>query len=153
MATGYAETNLEDVMWVGRHMREDDKREVAASGGRSPQDALRFSVAASREAFTAFVDDEPVCIFGVSGGSLIGRSVSPWMLGSKKLEEYPITLARQSVDVVTTWQQEYKRMENFVDTRNWLSISWLNWLGFTICDAKPYGPYSMPFHKFYWEEG
>ena len=77
MSVDFAVTNQEDITWVGRHMRADDVREVAASGDRNPQNALLASVNASRESFTAFVDGEPVAIFGVAGGTLMRPVVSP----------------------------------------------------------------------------
>lgn len=147
----YDITNMEDIVWVARHMREADEQEVRASHDHSPREALEYAVQHSQEVYTAFIDDEPVAIFGVAGGSVMTPFVSPWMLGSKKLEQNKKILLRASRDVIETFKKEYYRMENFVDVRNKLSIRWLKWLGFSIKDPEPYGPFDMEFHRFVWE--
>lgn len=151
MNVDYAETNLEDIVWVARHMREADAQEVRASHDNDPLDALKYAVYGSEEAYTAFIDDEPVAIFGVAGGSVMTPFVSPWMLGTTKLEKHKKEILRESREVMRAWRSEYTRMENFVDARNKVSVRWLKWLGFSIQDAEPYGPFDMPFHRFTWE--
>ena len=54
--------------------------------------------------------------------------------------------------MVDGWRQEFPYMFNYVDVRHKEAIRWLKWLGFTLNEPTPYGPFGLPFHKFHMGE-
>lgn len=136
------------VAHVAEHMREADRQEVLASSGLAHDVALQMSVEASDECFAGLVDDVPICIFGVAARSLLSETAVPWLLGTPDIESHAKPFLVQSRTVVRAWRSRYELLENRVDARNTKSIQWLRWLGFTIHDPEPHGPFDLPFHHF-----
>jgi len=131
------------------NLRDADKIEVYAQSGQSAGIALLASVSVGKSE-TALMDGEPVAMFGVSPLSVVTRSGVPWLVGTGKLLDIPATFARVSRAEVNGWMEKYDYLINHVDARKSVSIRWLQWLGFTIHDAEPHGPFGVAFHKFDW---
>jgi hypothetical protein len=125
----------EHVPAVAGRMREADKREVRAYRRHAPEEALRFSLARSPVAWTGFVEDEPVAMWGAAGVSLLSAVGSPWLLGTDGLERAGPVFLRLSRPFVRLMQRIYPRLENHVHAGNVLSIRWLKWCGFTLDDV------------------
>lgn len=138
----------------GDHLliREIDSREIWRTCLSDPQAALRMSIATSRDAWTVFVDDEIMCIFGVSTISTLTGLGSPWLIGSDLIEEYKWDFLDGSKPFVEKLKFGYKKLENYVDDENRLSIAWLKWMGFKVDDPLPHGPLGKQFRKFTMEK-
>tara|TARA_R110000787_G_C13443394_1_gene446754 strand:- start:33669 stop:34076 length:408 start_codon:yes stop_codon:yes gene_type:complete len=131
-------------------MREQDVREVAASHGHAPYEALQFSVKNSQFSTVASISGEPFCVFGLSTGeSAITHVGSPWMLGTKKVSVYRRPFLRASFDVVEDMLKESDLLVNHVHVENHVSIKWLRALGFTIESPVEYGINKELFHQFH----
>lgn len=141
-------TTEDHIEFVAEHMREDDINEVYASSGLSPYVALRFSCKMSDPCYTGTADDEPVCIFGVVPKSMLSDTGVPWLLGTDAVSRHARAFLRRNKKVVKQWRERFELLENYVDARNKKSIAWLEWLGFEIHPAKPYGVQGLPFHYF-----
>lgn len=147
-----AYSTAEHAAHIAANMRESDAREVFASSGSTPLDALKTGLKVSDVCITTLVDDEPVAMGGISPISLLSGIGAPWLLATDKAEQYPMSFLRLSRRFVWRYVgSRYSRLENFVDARNETSIAWLEWLGFTINDPEPYGVYRLPFRRFYME--
>lgn len=138
----------EHARMLARTMRQADANEVWAAAGVMPLTGLVCSLGLSEKAWSGFYDDRLVCMFGVSRLSLLSGQGAPWMLGSEDLPKYAIPFLRRNRDYVEDMRQGYEALVNYVDARNLLSIRWLKWLGFTIEDPQPWGPFRLPFHRF-----
>ncbi len=143
----YGRPTAADIAIVAANMRQADRDEAMAMAAMGPLDALRRSVQLSHEAVVARVAGEPVCIFGIGIGSLLTGVARPWLLGTPEVEHYPVTFLRSNRPVVQGWAERFT-LENYVDARHTSSIKWLRWLGFTIHDAAPFGPFGYAFHRF-----
>jgi hypothetical protein len=87
-------------------------------------------------------------MFGVARLSLLTRNGAVWMLGSDKIDEFPITFLRHNKEYIQDMAEGYDLLVNYVDSRNKKSIRWLKWLGFEIFPAEPAGILGIPFHRF-----
>jgi Protein of unknown function (DUF2833) len=132
----------EDCDLLAKTLRKADLEEISHACGLPPQIALRYSLASSDYAYTVWMGDEIVFMFGVGEGV-------PWMMASDLLLQVKREFVRECRKVLQAMLDRYGHLENHVWAGNKLHIYWLEWLGFTIEPAKPYGIDSEPFHKFY----
>lgn len=132
-------------------MRVADLQEIAASCDLPPEDALLESVRGSCVVYAVEFGDRLACIFGVAALSLAPPVGSPWLLGTRYMDDHPREMLRASKLFFNEHLlRSFKQMLNFVDARNARSIRWLRALGFTIHPAEPYGHRRLPFHRFTW---
>jgi hypothetical protein len=140
----------EDVEAIAGDPRAADVAELWACGRVTPAQALAFGFRHGGEyTWTGVVDGQPVCMFGVTPVSLLGRSGTPWMVGTRRLDRHALSLIRHSHEAVRLMRSAYDSMANVVDARNTAAIRWLRWIGFTVEDKTTiYGPDRLPFHRF-----
>lgn len=138
-----------DARWMSPRLRKADRRELIASTGQPPSVTLAMSVAMG-DALTGEIDGVPAAILGMPLTSHLPVTGCPWMVGTDDLEKHRVPVARASREVTDEWKKNVHLMVNYVDSRNRQAKVWLRWLGFTLEDARPYGPYGVPFHRFFW---
>lgn len=122
------------IHYVADRMRQADRDEVEAMSGRSPLDALEYSVSKSSGAWCVLFDGIPAAIFGVGDISVLTGTGAPWMLGTDEVERHFRPFLKTSISFRDQLLQRYSTLRNFVDVRNVVSIRWLEWLGFTLLD-------------------
>lgn len=133
---------------VAEHMRQADRDEIKAAYGHDPFHALMASTSLSDMLWTGFNKNEPICIFGVGTQSFMEGTGSPWMLGTDGILACKYAFVYKSALFVDSMLARYRKLSNYVDARNHVSIRWLCWLGFKIEEPVPYGLEQLPFHKF-----
>ena len=138
----------EHIAPVAARMRQADRDEVWASSLSRPEAALRMSLAASPLAWTGLVDGVPVCMFGAAASTMLASQGCPWLLGTDEVERHAIAFLRRNRAQVGLMLKVFGTLANRVDSRNTQSVRWLEWLGFTIHPAEPFGPLGLPFHRF-----
>ena len=87
----------------------------------------------SLETWVGLIDDEPVAIWGVITPNVLSDDVYVWLTGSKLIELHPLTFARWSREALKTLDA-YPKLRGLVLCDFTLSITWLQWLGFTVSD-------------------
>lgn len=122
------------VRTIARRMRQADRDEVFAASGRSPAQALCFSLRKSALAWTALIDGRAEAMWGVGDINVLAGVGAPWLLGTDEVPRYFIHFLRASVGFRDQLLERYATLRNFVDDRNTVSIRWLAWLGFTLHD-------------------
>ena len=132
---------------VARLMRPADRDEAWACTLAKPLEAIHTSMAASQMTWSGMVDNIPIFISGVAA-SPHGPHGVPWMLGTPEIEDNAVNFLRISRPLLTQMLGQFDCLINRVDARNHTSIRWLQWLGFHIHPAIPYGPFNLPFHPF-----
>lgn len=132
------------------NIRQADIDEMEAGYSLTPQKAMEIGLKHSSQCWVGLVDGEPIAMAGVNAPSVLSDTAYPWMLGTHHLdrEDVKIGFLIQSRKILRTMLQVYAHLENHVDARNTKAIAWLKWLGFTMDEAKPYGPAGLPFHHF-----
>lgn len=131
---------------VGK-VREHDAMEFAAMG-ETPASVLRSALSVSHHAYTAWVGEEVMCIFGIADMSVLGGRGCPWLVGSDLIDKHRRWFLSRCKEALPIISQSYSHLENCVDARNVRAIRWLRWLGFTIHPAAPWGILGEPFHRF-----
>lgn len=149
MTVSFRSASAEDAKWFAPRLRAADRQEIIAATGETPDLTLRASVAMG-DAMVGMVDDEPVALLGFPMMSLLPTTIRPWMVGTDQVEAHDRAVARASYEMVNLHRRRCDVMVNHVDGRNLKAIKWLGWLGFTIEEARPHGPYGVPFHRFFW---
>ena len=128
---------------IARRMRSADREEVFAASGKSPVQALVYSLRKSSVAYTAIIDGRPELMFGVGDLNILAGIGAPWLLGTDAVERHHVAFLRGSRDWLDQLLRRYSILRNFVDDRNKVSIRWLQWLGFRLLD-----PVDMGGHQF-----
>lgn len=148
MRLTFAPAGMHHVAPIAARMRAADVAEVRAISGRSPHDALMFSLRRSAVAWTALFDGRPEVMFGIGDLNILARVGSPWLLGTDVVE----TEYRQFLRASRNWSEQlfadYDLLRNFVDDRNEVSKRWLKWLGFTLMEPMPIGRDGEMFRLF-----
>jgi len=125
-------------------MREADRLEVHAAAGKTPGQALAFSLRKSSFARTWIVDGRPELMFGVGDLNVLAGSGAPWLLGTDVVLAHQTEFLRSSLEWRGQLLRRYSILRNFVDARNEVSVRWLRWLGFSLSD-----PVEHRGHTFY----
>lgn len=128
---------------VARRMRQADRDEVAAASGKSPSEALIYSLRKSSQAWTCLIDGRPEMMFGVGDLNVLAGIGAPWLLGTDAIERHYLAFLRGSVGWRDQLLRRYPVMRNFVDDRNKVSMRWLRWLGFKLSDPVVVGGHAF----------
>lgn len=143
------EATLADVELLSKNLRDRDVEECLAHGV-TPLQALSLGLTHSRSVYTLISPEgEPCGMLGVGDSPLPGLGAI-WMLGSKDLERFPMTLVRQSKIVLDKLFNEtpYDGLYNYVYANNTLHVQWLKWLGFSLLRTIQLPPFQRDFIEF-----
>ena len=138
----------EHAKFIAENMRQADVHEVWASSKHTPIEAIVTSMSLSQETWVGLGDGEPIIIVGIVKQDMFNRGV-PWMLGTDALPPFTRPFLRYVKELQKRWLDECSFLFNYVDARHTVSVRWLQWMGFEVMEAEPFGPYNMPFHNFY----
>ncbi|MEK9753365.1 MAG: hypothetical protein VW338_09160 [Rhodospirillaceae bacterium] len=136
------------VLELAPRLRLADAREIWAANKSTPHRGLLASMRRTRQPWAGLADGRCECIFGVAPLAVVSPAGSPWLLGSDEIERHATRFLRMSQRYIAAIRHDYRLLVNYVDSRNTAAIQWLNWLGFDIMAAEPYGPFGVPFHRF-----
>ena len=129
------------VAHIGANLRQADRVELAVtSPSEEPAAIVARSVADSRWAIVAAVDDVPAIVYGVAPSELSPHIGHPWMLATDDLLKVRREFARRCRDEIRLMSMRFACLTNQVHRDNALSIRWLQWGGFTIDYDRPVGP-------------
>ena len=148
MELRFVPTTDEHAQFVAANCRPADREEFAAGSGEDPLTVLRYGVRVSTVLFTALVDGEAVCIFGVSPASMAYGIGCPWLVATPKMERYAKTIVRVSAPILEEMHKVFPHLVNFVDNRNVKAHRWLEWMGFKFYPPRPHGVSGLPFMMF-----
>ena len=132
---------------MGR-VRQVDLDECSACTSGTIEDALRTGIAVSDQTWAGVEDGVVICVCGVAPVADMPGSGAVWLVSTNEMESAPRQFLRLSRKVLRSMLDIYPHLWNFADSRNVKALRWLQWLGFTIYEPIPYGPYGFPFHLF-----
>ena len=125
---------------IAPYLRREDKDEIKALSGLSPEIGVAYSIASSQKGYAAYYDGTLTAIFGISNGLI-------WLVGTDAITKHPITFFRTSRKIFHELTKGHNYLHNYVDARNKLHLRWLEWIGFTIEEAQILGVENRLFHK------
>ncbi len=126
-------------------LREPDIREIEATSGREPLEALLDALERSTEARAAVWGEDVGAIFGVAPMGVPGVG-SIWMLTGEVMSEKPLPFLRRCRFELDAMREKWGTLLNFVDARNSQALKWAQWMGFEIGQPSPYGVLGLPFY-------
>ena len=147
MSVEIAQSTIGDAYLMAPHMRANDAREVMASSGVKPLEALTLSVAASvpHLCWTAFIDGEPGVMFGVSPTPDPDVGIA-WLLATDAMYKYRKMFFIKSLEYISEMHESYPTLLNYVDARNTDTRRWLKRAGFEeLTTIDEYGYEHLPF--------
>jgi len=147
----YVKPTVELIEEIARNMRQADIEEIWASDNYTPLEALMSSWKMSKYNVVITINDEPCVMMGLVVRDMLSGNGIPWMLGTDTALKYKKKFFTEVPDVMNQMLNICPRLYNYVHSKNKVSIKWLKWIGFTLCDPEPYGCEKELFHKFYIE--
>lgn len=135
-----------DIKSIAACARQADIDEMQACAGATVEEALELGLRLSLRAWVIEADGKPLAVVGDTLHA-IGTGI-PWMVTTNHIRRHRGVFLRSSRAVLHDMLQRHGRLFNYVDERNTDAIRWLQWLGFTVGDAVPYGAYALPFRCF-----
>jgi hypothetical protein len=142
------EAKPEHIDPVARLMRKADIEEIRAASGKSPKEALEYSLDHSNEAKTIIFNGAPAAMFGVGWVNMLNGIAAPWLLGTDAIDANYRQFLRGSKWWVDQLMTRYDVLTNVIDDRNRTSKQWLRFLGFTFSEPFILGHERRPFRKF-----
>lgn len=137
-----------DVKYLADNLRDADEKELKASSGLEPLEALSLSFKISHECNTIVTDDGTVV--GIFGLARINDTMGcPWLMGTDLIKDIRSEFLRGSKDWIIEKNKEYQVLTNFVHAENTTAIRWLKYLGFSFPRlVEEYGVGKEPFYEF-----
>lgn len=129
----YSATTVKDVVWMAKHCRPEDKREIETATGHTATRALAKAVTISTFTCTARHpdSDDPLFLFGVAPSQTQGFGVI-WMVGSPAITGARYRIAADAPRILRILSNPYPNgLHCLADARNTLHIRWLKRFGFT----------------------
>jgi len=136
---------------IAKNMRQADIDEAWVSHHQTPLQALLESWKISSYSVIITVDDEPCVMIGLVIRDILSGNGVPWMLGTNTALKHKKNFFTEVPNVIKEMLTHCSKLHNYVHCKNKVSIKWLKWIGFTLCDPEPYGCEKELFHKFYLE--
>lgn len=118
-------------------MRQHDKFEFDIAGG-DPIEAILETLRKSAAAWSALVDQEVACMWGVKEESVI-TGAHLWLITTPLIEKHKHRFLVESQKVVRSCLISYKFLYGYVDAHYERSINWMKWLGFEIVSEADIG--------------
>ena len=137
-------STLDDMVYLSKNLRYEDKREVEALG-HTPEKALALGFGNS-SICRSIIDARgtPVGVYGVV--PLSDKIGQIWMLGSQGLVKIKTSFLKQSRSEVEGMNIMYPHLCNFIDSRNEIHLKWIRWCGFKIIGEKMIN--NVKFYEF-----
>lgn len=132
---------------IANNVRQADCDECWSAGLVTVRTALEISLEHATLARTWLVDGVPAAMGGITG---MRDGATIWLITTELVETHRRAFVVHALAAFQKERAGFDLLYNFVDARNRRAIQWLRWMGFTLDDAKPYGPMGQPFHFFWW---
>lgn len=140
-----------DALSVARRLTKEDREEVLANCGMSPELVLPGYVSSGREVYASGLLEtcRPEILFGVDPiyGNPEGGVV--WMLTTDAVYDHPVESVWNIKQLFEALHDRYPLLTNFIDARNTRHHKLLKWLGFRpFMRVEKFGAHSLPFIEF-----
>jgi hypothetical protein len=104
---------------------------------------MESNINISDEAWTAFLDGEAACMYGIYRPSMLESRVLPWMMATDTVKKAKVAFYRRAKKYIEEISGCYEILSGAVDGSFSGSIDWLQWLGFRIGDEDNFRSFEM----------
>lgn len=129
-------SRIDDAYFVGRDLREGDRREILLHGHDDPVALLARSREISSVCWTGCDGDTPMSMFGAVPDSAMGDRACVWMLGTPLLRRHSIDMVKVTRRFFAGQLRDREVLYNFVDSRYTEAIRWLKLCGANFIPAR-----------------
>lgn len=151
MSGGYVrEAHPGDAFVLAPNLKDIDCVEIEAVTGDAPLKGLlsAFDVPNSKVYSIVENDGDILGMFGV-GDCIHGTGYGvPFLLASHGLEKHSKEFLRHCRYWVKELEEDYSVLYNFIHTKNFVAMRWLQWCGFDVKREVEYGIGKEPFYLF-----
>lgn len=131
------------------NLRDQDRAECLAAGTTDILAAIEHGIRTSTLCWTARVDGELVCIFGVAPvGTLLDPRGACWMLGTPLVPKHRRMLQVLTPRYIAQMLEAFPHLLNQVHAKNTVATRWLRKMGFVLQPPTPVPPHGELFHLF-----
>lgn len=131
------------------NLRPEDLEEISLSGFGDPLEAILSSIEVSALAYALLIDDEVVAIAGVAPRRTDHSVGVVWCLKGLGIHRHPLTFVRLCRPAIAHFLGHYPTLTNIVDAKYSAALRWARWMGFTVDEARPFGPAGRPHHRIH----
>ena len=139
---------LADALELAPKMKAEDRAEILASNNASPLKALVEPFTYEKGKIYSIIgtkDEGVIGMFGCCPSQLPEYGVV-WLLSSNDLYKHTRHFLKECPRWVDEMSQGFEYIYNFVDSRNWKTLKWLQFLGFEPKEKiEKYGHGKLPF--------
>lgn len=122
------EAKREHIPELVRALRDHERLEFNTFA-TDPQTMLTKTLQKSVRAWTALLNEKPVCMWGVTEESILGGG-HLWLVTTDAVDEFPLDFLRISFKTVRELKNEFKFLYGYVEDSYNISHRWMKWLGF-----------------------
>ena len=133
---------LDDALELAPKMRKLDRQEIMASHKLSPLKALVLPFTFDNHRTYSIIGTKEEGVIGMFGSSPSEYQKDygvAWLLSSDQLFNHTRQFLKECPKWVNEMGEGYTHLYNFIDSRNWQSLKWLQFLGFEPKEKLPYG--------------
>ncbi len=113
-----------------------DREQDAIADSPDFVNCLEKALSQCAEAWTGYIDDQIVCMWGIDRGSMLTNSAFIWLVTCKGVDEHSFIFVRHSQRRLEDLKRRYSFIHGIVQADNEQSIRWLRWLGFQLGDVE-----------------
>lgn len=135
------QAKLQDAVYLSKHMREEDIKEIKISHNAEPLESLLSSFQLKNSKVFAIVGSNKKCVgmFGVSDCPFTKNFGVAWLLASADLNSDSRQFLKESRSWVNLLNEKYDYIYNWVHPDNWVTLKWLQFCGFKPKSKHQYG--------------
>lgn len=138
-----------DVQELVANLRDQDRAECIAAGVTDIEAAVAHGIRTSTLCWSARVDGELACIFGVAPiGTVLDPRGACWMLGTPLVRKHRRMLQELTPRYIAEMLEAYPHLLNQVHANNTVATRWLRKMGFVLQHPIPVPPHGELFHLF-----
>jgi hypothetical protein len=125
---------LQHVVDMKDKLRIEDRREMYNFWGMTPEQGLGFSFLSSKLAWTAFYNNRPCAMFGVTPDTQKKDTGTPWLLATDEFSKITKGFLRDTEYYMGQCFNVYPMLENVVDPTNIKAIRWIKFSGLMLSE-------------------
>ncbi len=125
---------LQHVIDMKDKLRMEDQKEMYNFWGMTPEQGLGFSFLSSKLAWTAFYNNRPCAMFGVTKDLKIANGGTPWLLATDEFKKITKGFLRDTEYYMGQCYNLYPHLENIVSPMHVKALRWIRFAGFTLSD-------------------
>ncbi len=122
-------------------LRERERSALIESPGAVAY--LEQALSQCAEAWTGYIDDQIVCMWGIDRGSMLTNSAFIWLVTCQGVDAHSFIFVRHSQKRLEDLKKRYSYIHGVVQADNEQSVRWLRWLGFQLGDAEFVNGYAL----------